>query len=152
MIFKDKKMEAKKIFHDVFQNIEVGIGEVSKTVGVSQRQLRYWEEKGYIKPVPDNQSGVRRYTLSTLYLIIFIKTQLDQGFTLSAAFERSKDIKVKSKIVRNFFEHTFNDVNITDADKAYGEIDLGELLVQNGQKYHFKGVVDEHGRYLKIDK
>ena len=103
MIFKDKKMEAKKIFHDVFQNIEVGIGEVSKTVGVSQRQLRYWEEKGYIKPVADNQSGVRRYTLSTLYLIIFIKTQLDQGFTLSAAFERSKDIKVKSKIVRNFF-------------------------------------------------
>ena len=118
-------MEAKKIFHDVFQNIEVGIGEVSKTVGVSQRQLRYWEEKGYIKPVDDNQSGVRRYTLSTLYLIIFIKTQLDQGFTLSAAFERSKDIKVKSKIVRNFFEHTFNDVTITDADKAYGEIDLG---------------------------
>ena len=152
MIFKDKKMEAKKIFHDVFQNIEVGIGEVSKTVGVSQRQLRYWEEKGYIKPVDDNQSGVRRYTLSTLYLNIFIKTQLDQGFTLSAAFERSKDIKVKSKIVRNFFEHTFNDVTITDADKAYGEIDLGELLVQDGQKYHFKGVVDEHGRYLKIDK
>ena len=152
MIFKDKKMEAKKIFHDVFQNIEVGIGEVSKTVGVSQRQLRYWEEKGYIKPVDDNQSGVRRYTLSTLYLIIFIKTQLDQGFTLSAAFERSKDIKVKSKIVRNFFEHTFNDVTITDADKAYGEIDLGELLVQDGQKYHFKGVVDEHGRYLKIYK
>lgn len=152
MIFKDKKMEAKKIFHDVFQNIEVGIGEVSKTVGVSQRQLRYWEEKGYIKPVDDNQSGVRRYTLSTLYLIIFIKTQLDQGFTLSAAFERSKDIKVKSKIVRNFFEHTFNDVTITDADKAYGEIDLGELLVQDGQKYHFKGAVDEHGRYLKIDK
>lgn len=145
-------MEAKKIFHDVFQNIEVGIGEVSKTVGVSQRQLRYWEEKGYIKPVADNQSGVRRYTLSTLYLIIFIKTQLDQGFTLSAAFERSKDIKVKSKIVRNFFEHTFNDVTITDADKAYGEIDLGELLVQNGQKYHVKGVVDEQGRYLKIDK
>lgn len=152
MIFKDKKMEAKKIFHDVFQNIEVGIGEVSKTVGVSQRQLRYWEEKGYIKPVDDNQSGVRRYTLSTLYLIIFIKTQLDQGFTLSAAFERSKDIKVKSKIVRNFFKHTFNDVTITDADKAYGEIDLGELLVQDGQKYHFKGVVGEHGRYLKIDK
>ena len=56
MIFKDKKMEAKKIFHDVFQNIEVGIGEVSKTVGVSQRQLRYWEEKGYIKQVDDNQS------------------------------------------------------------------------------------------------
>lgn len=152
MIFKDKKMEAKKIFHDVFQNIEVGIGEVSKTVGVSQRQLRYWEEKGYIKPVTDNQSGVRRYTLSTLYLIIFIKTQLDRGFTLAAAFERSKDIKIKSKIVRNFFEHTFNDVTITDAEKAYGEIDLGEFRAQDEKMYHFKGIVDEHGRYVKIDK
>lgn len=60
----------------MFQNIEVGIGEVSKTVGVSQRQLRYWEEKGYIKPVDDNQSGVRRYTLSTLYLIILLKLNL----------------------------------------------------------------------------
>ena len=145
-------MEAKKLQHEEIQNIEHGIRQVTKTVGVSQRQIRYWEEKGYIKPVDDNQSGVRRYTLSTLYLIIFIKTQLDQGFTLSAAFERSKDIKVKSKIVRNFFEHTFNDVTITDADKAYGEIDLGELLVQDGQMYHFKGVVDERGRYLKIDK
>ena len=59
MIFKDKKMEAKKVFHDVFQNIEVGIGEVSKAVGVSQRQLRDWEEEGYIKAVDDNQSGVK---------------------------------------------------------------------------------------------
>ena len=33
-------MESKKILHNVFQNIEVGIGEVSKVVGVSQRQLR----------------------------------------------------------------------------------------------------------------
>lgn len=145
-------MESKKIFHDVFQNIEVGIGEVSKAVGVSQRQLRYWEKKGYIKPVADSQSGVRRYTLSTLYLIIFIKTQLDKGFTLAAAFERSKDIKTKSKIVRKFFEHTFNDVTITDTEKAYGEIDLGEFRAQDDKLYHFKGVVDEHGRYVKIDK
>lgn len=65
-------MESKKILHNVFQNIEVGIGEVSKVVGVSQRQLRYWEEKGYIKPVSDDNSGVRRYNLSTLYLIVFI--------------------------------------------------------------------------------
>lgn len=93
MIFKDKKMEAKKIFHDVFQNIEVGIGEVSKTVGVSQRQLRYWEEKGYIKPVDDNQSGVRRYTLSTLYLIIFIKTQLDQDLLYLQPLSAQKILK-----------------------------------------------------------
>lgn len=69
---------------------------------MSQRQLRYWEKKGYIKPISDDNSGVRRYNLSTLYLIVFIKEQLDNGFTLAAAFERSKDIKLKSKIVRTF--------------------------------------------------
>lgn len=145
-------MESKKILHNVFQNIEVGIGEVSKVVGVSQRQLRYWEEKGYIKPVSDDNSGVRRYNLSTLYLIVFIKEQLDKGFTLAAAFERSKDIRVKSKIVRTFFERTFNDVKITNPDKGYGEIDLGELRTDDGKMYHFKGVVDERGRYVKIDE
>ena len=66
-------MESKKILHNVFQNIEVGIGEVSKVVGVSQRQLRYWEKKGYIEPISDDNSGVRRYNLSTLYLIVFIR-------------------------------------------------------------------------------
>ena len=134
-------MESKKILHNVFQNIEVGIGEVSKVVGVSQRQLRYWEKKGYIKPISDDNSGVRRYNLSTLYLIVFIKEQLDNGFTLAAAFERSKDIKLKSKIVE-----------ITDAEKGYGEIDLGDFRTEDGEKYHFKGVLDAHGRYVKIDK
>ena len=145
-------MESKNILHNVLQNIEVGIGEVSKVVGVSQKQLRYWEKKGYIKPVSDDNSGVRRYNLSTLYLIGFIKYQLDNGFTLAAAFERSKDIKLKSKIVRTFFEHTFSDVEITNAEKGYGEIDLGDIRTEDGKKYHFKGVLDEHGRYVKIDK
>ena len=97
-------------------------------------------------------SAVRRYNLSTLYLIVFIKEQLDNGFTLAAAFERSKDIKLKSKIVRTFFEHTFSDVEITDAEKGYGEIDLGDFRTEDGEKYHFKGVLDAHGRYVKIDK
>lgn len=109
-------------------------------------------KKGYIKPVSDDNSGVRRYNLSTLYLIGFIKYQLDNGFTLAAAFERSKDIKLKSKIVRTFFEHTFSDVEITNAEKGYGEIDLGDIRTEDGKKYHFKGVLDEHGRYVKIDK
>ncbi|MCT7732063.1 MAG: MerR family transcriptional regulator, partial [Lactobacillus crispatus] len=103
-------MKSKKIMHDIFQNLEIGIGEVSKLTGVSQRQLRYWETKGYIKPISDDQSGVRRYNLATLYLIVFIKEQLDEGFTLSAAFEHSKDIRLKSRIVHQFFRETFDDV------------------------------------------
>lgn len=39
-------MESKNILHNVFQNIEVGIGEVSKVVGVSQRQITLLGRKG----------------------------------------------------------------------------------------------------------
>lgn len=39
-------MESKKILHNVFQNIEVGIGEVSKVVGVSQRTITLLGRKG----------------------------------------------------------------------------------------------------------
>ena len=117
-------MKSKKIMHDIFQNLEIGIGEVSKLTGVSQRQLRYWETKGYIKPISDDQSGVRRYNLATLYLIVFIKEQLDEGFTLSAAFEHSKDIRLKSRIVHQFFRETFDDVKVTDSTKGYEKLTL----------------------------
>lgn len=145
-------MKSKKIMHDIFQNLEIGIGEVSKLTGVSQRQLRYWETKGYIKPISDDQSGVRRYNLATLYLIVFIKKQLDEGFTLSAAFEHSKDIRLKSRIVHQFFRETFDDVKVTDSTKGYGEIDLGEFQAEDGSMHHFKGVVDEKGQYVKMDE
>ena len=145
-------MKSKKIMHDIFQNLEIGIGEVSKLTGVSQRQLRYWETKGYIKPISDDQSGVRRYNLATLYLIVFIKEQLDEGFTLSAAFEHSKDIRLKSRIVHQFFRETFDDVKVTDSTKGYGEIDLGEFQAEDGSMHHLKGVVDEKGQYVKMDE
>ena len=96
--------------------------------------------------------GVRRYNLATLYLIVFIKEQLDEGFTLSAAFEHSKDIRLKSRIVHQFFRETFDDVKVTDSTKGYGEIDLGEFQAEDGSMHHFKGVVDEKGQYVKMDE
>ena len=145
-------MKSKKIMHDIFQNLEIGIGEVSKLTGVSQRHLRYWETKGYIKPISDDQSGVRRYNLATLYLIVFITEQLDEGCTLSAAFEHSKDIRLKSRIVHQFFRETFDDVKVTDSTKGYGKIDLGEFQAEDGSMHHFKGVVDEKGQYVRMDE
>lgn len=43
-------------------------------------------------------------------------------------------------------------MKITNSDKAYGEIDLGDFQTQDGKMYHFKGVVDERGRYVKSDE
>lgn len=141
----------KNSLHELFQNLAIGIGEVSNIIGVSQRQLRYWEKKGFIEPV-DKNSGVRRYSLATVYLIAYMKDRLDEGYTLSAAFEKSKDVRLKGQIYRKFFKTNFSDVTITDPVKAYGEIDLGEIHTANGEKKHFKGIVDAKGAYYLIDE
>ncbi|MBP2058657.1 DNA-binding transcriptional MerR regulator [Lactobacillus colini] len=145
-------MITKKILHELYANVGVGIGEVSKIIGVSPRQLRYWEQKGYIKPIEDKESGIRRYSLGTVFLICFIKDHLDQGFTLAAAYEKSKDVSVKTKIIRKFFQSAFSDVKVTDTEKAYGEIDLGNVKLSNTENYHIKGIVDEKGNYFKVEK
>ena len=79
----------KKKLHQLFENLEIGIGGVSSSFGVSQRQLRYWEKKGYIKPINEG-SGVRHYSLATVYLIAFIKDQLDAGYTPRSSCQEVK--------------------------------------------------------------
>lgn len=144
-------MDSREMLSSIFNNLEVGIGEVSNLIGVSQRQLRYWESKGYIKPVEDTKAGVRRYNLGTVYLIAFIKSQLDEGFTLAAAVKRSKDVRVRSKLARKFFEKSFKNIKVTDPEKLYGEIDFGMIRSEDGIDHHFIGVLDENGKYFKVD-
>lgn len=115
----------KKKLHQLFENLEIGIGGVSSSLGVSQRQLRYWEKKGYIKPINEG-SGVRHYSLATVYLIAFIKDQLDAGYTLEAAFKKSKEIRIKSKIARKLLRNAFDDIEVTDEAKGYGKIEMGQ--------------------------
>lgn len=69
---------------ELLKRLVVGIGEVSEISGVSQRQLRYWEDKGIISPVEPG-SGVRRYDYPTVKRILVIKELVDDGYTLDAA-------------------------------------------------------------------
>ena len=110
-----------------------------------------WQPKP-AKSIDDENAGVRRYSLATVYLIAFIKDQLDEGYTLAAAYEKSKDVRVKSKISRKFFKHSFSNITVTNYDKAYGEIDLGEIHSKDGESRQLKGIVDENGSYYRIDE
>ena len=38
-----------------------GIGQVQQITGVSGRQLRYWEEQGYIHSFSQKQAAAREY-------------------------------------------------------------------------------------------
>ena len=136
----------KKKLHQLFENLEIGIGGVSSSLGVSQRQLRYWEKKGYIKPINES-SGVRHYSLATVYLIAFIKDQLDAGYTLEAAVKKSKEIRIKSKIARKLLRNAFDDIEVTDEAKGYGKIEIGTIKVGD-KNAEVVGIVDEDGSHF----
>lgn len=138
----------KKKLHQLFENLEIGIGGVSSSLGVSQRQLRYWEKKGYIKPINES-SGVRHYSLATVYLIAFIKDQLDAGYTLEAAVKKSKEIRIKSKIARKLLRNAFDDIEVTDEAKGYGKIEIGTIKVGD-KNAEVVGIVDEDGSHFEL--
>ncbi|WP_243676736.1 MerR family transcriptional regulator [Secundilactobacillus collinoides] len=66
----------------------LGIGDVAEATGVSQSQLRYWEQKGYIESKKENNQN-RKYTYGTLIKVFIIKNYMEQGFTLGAAVKKS---------------------------------------------------------------
>ena len=139
----------KNKLHQLFENLEIGIGGVSSSIGVSQRQLRYWEKKGYIKPI-NEESGVRHYSLATVYLIAFIKDQLDAGYTLEAAVKKSKEVRVRSMIGRKLLHDAFDDVEITDEEKAYGKMKMGEVVLGD-KKAEVIGIVDKNGSHFELE-
>jgi DNA-binding transcriptional MerR regulator len=64
------------------------IGDTARITGVSQKQLRNWEARGYITPatrVICGQRAYRHFTKRQVEQIVAIKRSLDEGFTLSHA-------------------------------------------------------------------
>ncbi|KRL62546.1 MerR family transcriptional regulator [Lactobacillus psittaci] len=114
-------------FLGVIKKVQLSIGDLSDAIGVSQRQLRYWEEKGYIKPIADNEKGVRRYNFLMVGKCIMIKSFLDEGYTLAKAYEKTINETQKRKVLSKFLFNQSNnlEVTVTDEEHLYGEIDLG---------------------------
>ena len=132
-----------KNFLKLLDNIQLSIGDVSDGIGVSQRQLRYWEEKGYIKPISDNEKGVRKYNFLMAGRCAQIKEYLDEGYTLSKAYEKTIEVEEKRKVIRNFLskQHGNFEVEITDSKQSFGEIDLGAT----GEGKELYGIVNADG-------
>ncbi|MGB7787656.1 MerR family transcriptional regulator [Methanoregula sp.] len=80
---------------ELVRKLIVGIGEVSEITGVPQRQIRYWEEKGFIASVDSGEGTIRRYNFLNIKKIMLIKELLDDGFTLAAAAKKV-DARIKT--------------------------------------------------------
>lgn len=68
----------------------VGIGEVSQITGIATRQIRYWEEKGIIVSLTEEEGKNRRYDYRNVKKMLLIKELLEEGYTLDAAAEKIK--------------------------------------------------------------
>jgi DNA-binding transcriptional MerR regulator len=90
---------------ELVRKLIVGIGEVSDITGVPQRQIRYWEEKGFISSVDGGEGATRRYNFLNIKKIMLIKELLDDGFTLAAA---AKKVDTRIKTLDDVFSKLAN--------------------------------------------
>ena len=69
------------------------IGDTARMTGVSQKQIRHWESRGYIPQalrVVCGERAYRYFSRNQLEQIKTVKAMLDQGFTLSHAAQVAK--------------------------------------------------------------
>ncbi len=73
---------------DFLDKLVVGIGEVSQITGIPARQIRYWEDKGIIISLTEEEGKNRRYNYKNIKKMLLIKELLDEGYTLDASAEK----------------------------------------------------------------
>ena len=123
----------------IWKDLIFGIGEVSQITGVSARQIRYWEKKGYIAPLDKEETTMRRYGLSDLYQVSLIKHYLDEGFTLSKAAEKAQRAHDKYRKLKTFLKQRVKQVSFDEEDNEL--IDLGQVASPDGKQYHLVGCI-----------
>lgn len=72
------------------EKLVVGIGEVSAITGIATRQIRYWEDKGIIVSLTEEEGKNRRYDYKNIKKMLLVKELLDEGYTLDASAEKVK--------------------------------------------------------------
>lgn len=75
---------------DFLEKLIVGIGEVAQITGIPTRQIRYWEDKGIILSLTEEEGKNRRYDYQNIKKMLLIKELLEEGYTLDGATEKLK--------------------------------------------------------------
>lgn len=89
------------------------IGELSRMTGISSRQLRYWEQRGYISAMDrEDEHKARLYNFHTLIQVLIISRLLDEGYRLPSAVEKMHDMVKKMSITREFFTRAFQGIEV----------------------------------------
>ena len=78
---KTEQKEPKELLldFDFLKKLVVGIGEVSQITGIPTRQIRYWEEKGILKSLTEEEGKNRRYDYLNIKKIFLSRNFLMRG-------------------------------------------------------------------------
>lgn len=80
------------------QKQDYSIGDTARITGVTEKQLRHWEDRGYIQGINRVVCGARAYRIYSedqIQLLTAIKGYLNEGFTLSVAAEKANKNSLK---------------------------------------------------------
>lgn len=88
------------------------IGQVSNLYGISLDTLRYYDHKGLLKPIVDEQSGYRYYSLEQLDTLEMILV----GKHLEIPLERIKE-KVNSESIEGYLDLMQEQIHFIEAKK-----------------------------------
>lgn len=112
------------IFKEAMAQIQIPLSEISRVTGVSPRQIRYWEEKGFLTSHQAQKNQNHKFNFFALTKVLEIKKYLDQGFTLQAAVEKQKERK---NIGRSIYRFIAERLLATEEKGKTVEINLGPL-------------------------
>ncbi|MTV81752.1 MerR family transcriptional regulator [Secundilactobacillus folii] len=122
----------------------LGIGDVSAATGVSQSQLRYWEQKGYISSEKEHGQN-RKYTYAMLVRVFMIRNAMQEGFTLAAAAKRANQHKETMNLLKKAMIDRFQGIDEIDGCKA---IDMGYVNQHQTERLYL--VLKEDGTDIKL--
>ena len=113
--------------------LQISIGELSKRTGCNIETIRYYERIGVLRRPARTGGGFRRYNLSDLRRLAFVRRARDLGFTLDKvrALLRLADRRERScAAVRDLAAGHLNDVRKKIADLKKMERILRGMVLQ----------------------
>lgn len=112
------------------------IGDVAKSLGLTTRTLRYWEEVGIIESVERTDGGTRGYTPYYVRRIKFIMKLKDLGLTIKEMqdlYIAYGDAKQTEKMIPRLIEVL--DIHINKVDEKMAKLaSLRKEIVDYRQK------------------
>lgn len=104
--------------------------EVAKLIGISYRQIQYWDKTSFIKPSYRRRGKYRLYTFSDLIHLKVAKTLRENEFSIQKLRTTIKQLKeLLPQVTRPLVDLTF----LIEGERIL--VFAGEVLINKGQSF-----------------